>query len=51
MSHTFHAKEWNLDAPKTAEAVILLNLVPTLRAKDKNANQGRLEVHMDNKDI
>ena len=46
-----HAKEWNFNTSKTAEAVILLDLIATLRAKAKNTNQGKVKVHMDNKDI
>ena len=49
MSHELNAKEWNLNTTKTAEAVILLDLVATLRAKARNKNQGRAEVHMENK--
>ena len=45
-----HAKEWNFNTSKTAEAVILLDLIATLRAKAKNTNQGKVEVHTDNKD-
>ena len=51
MRHELHAKEWNLNTSKTSEAVILLDLVTTLRAKARNTNQGRVEVHVDNKDI
>ena len=46
-----HAKEWNFNTSKTAEAVILLDLIATLRAKAKNTDQGKVEVHVGNKDI
>ena len=49
MSHDLHAKEWNLNTLKTLEAVILLDLVATLKSKSRNINQGIVEVHMDNK--
>ena len=51
MSHEVCAKEWNFNTSKTAEAVILLGLIATLRAKVRNTNQGKVDVHMDNKEI
>ena len=30
-SHEMHAKDWNLNTSKTEEAVILLDLIETLR--------------------
>ena len=51
MSRELHTKEWNLNTPKTAEAIIILDLVATIGAKDRNTNKGRVEVYMDNKVI
>ena len=51
ISPEIHAKEWNFNTSKTAEAVTLLDLIATLRVKAMNANKGTVEVHVDNKDI
>ena len=51
MSHELCAKEWKSNTPKTSEDVILLYLVATLLAKARNTNQGRVEVHINGKDI
>ena len=40
-----------LEQPKTAVAVILLDLDATLRAKHRNKNQRRVEIYMGNKAI
>ena len=46
-----HAKEWNFYTPKTVEAVILSDLIVLLRAKVRSTNQGKVDVHIDNKEI
>ena len=40
-----------LECFKTSEAVVLLGLVAKQWTKARNTNQGRVEVHIDNKDI
>ena len=51
LSHKMHAKDWSYNTPKTAEAVILLDLITTLQSRARNANNGKVEIHMDNKEI
>ena len=50
ISHKMHAKDWKLNTSKTAEAVILLDLVATLRMKSRKTNQGKGDVYMNNKE-
>ena len=51
LSHEMHAKDWSYNTPKTAEAVILLDLITTLQSRAQNTNNGKVEIHMDNKEI
>ena len=46
MSHEMHAKDWSFNTPKTADAVILLDLISMLQSRSWNT-----VIHMDNKDI
>ena len=48
-SHGIHAKDWSLHTSKKAEALILLDLIENLRIHSWSANQGKVDVHMDNK--
>ena len=49
-SHEIHAKDWNLNTSKTAEAEILLDLIATLRMKSWNTNQEKVDVNLNNKE-
>ena len=49
-SHEIHAKDWNIDTLKTAEAVILLYSITMLRMISRRINQGKVDIHMDNKE-
>ena len=46
-----HATDCNLRMSKITEAVILLNLIATLRIKSHNTNKVKIDVHMYNKEI
>ena len=50
LSHEMHAKDWSYSTPKTAEAVILLDLITTLQSRAQNTNNGRVDIHVDNKE-
>ena len=50
VSHEMHAKCWSYNTPKTVEAVILLKLIATLQSRARNTNNGKVEIHMDNKE-
>ena len=39
MSHEMYAKDWNFNASKIVEAVILFDLIATLRMKSRNKNK------------
>ena len=51
MSYEMHAKDQNFNTSKTEEAVILLDFIAMLRMKQQNTNQGKIDVHMENKEI
>ena len=50
MDNKMWAKGWKNNASKTAEAVILLDLITTLR-KSHDINQGEVEICMKNREI
>ena len=45
-----HAKDWSYNTQKTAELVILLDFIATLQSRARNTNNGKFEIHMDNKE-
>ena len=47
--HEMNAKYWNFTTSKIAEEAILLDLILILRIKTRIINQGKSDVHMDNK--
>ena len=51
ISYEMHAKDQNINTSKMAESVSLLDLIATLRMTSWNTNQGKVDVHMDNKEI
>ena len=50
MSHETRTKKWSFNSPKTAEAVILLDLIATLHSRARNTNNGKADIHVNNKE-
>ena len=51
MSPKMHAKEWQFNASKKVEALILLDLIATLWVKSMNTRHVKVEVHVDDEDV
>ena len=49
MSHEMYAKVWSFNAPKTSDAVLMLDLIATLQSRSRNTNNVKANIHMDNK--
>ena len=50
MSYEMRAKCRNFNTLKIAEALLLLDLITTLRMKSCNEDKGKIEFHMDNRE-
>ena len=48
MNHKIHENDWGYNTSKTAEAVMILDLITTLRKKSHSINQGGKDIHMGN---